>query len=801
MAMQILKWTAVATIVALVAVACSKPHVMRVIPGVDSGKFAELKPTVLAAITVCADSLGRTDPKLELDRCTPCVPFAVATDGERAVKHARDLWDRFAHAPYDSTRRSASCTELTFKYARSLRVDDWPLLAEQTLFRLASTDDTLRANALRELDRALDSLRNAGNQTDAVRTLALFADGMWSRAQRYLERPMEIEPDAFEVRAHHLERHTRGLVQLPQLPSPSSTLGVSEAIWSVRLYERLAEWSTSAGERSKYSRLALAPFVVMNDWKAVDSAARAMLQRSPRDSAIMPARALAAYRMMKRPVTEQPAVMAMFDSALVTMPRGDSARYDSFDDVLSKADDEWRYGFLPTERIQLDARGWAVLDPLWSTAVNELRLERRARVAEADYRYADIALPGQSGNETAPGRTLMRRGVPEVRWRALRPTEGGRDIVRGWPGIVHTMMLDYSPSSWQMFHHPSRFSVNRLSQSAVVNTKGSCAGDIQLNSAITIVQCAEERRSEFSGVPFYGQTDTIDVTTALFRTLSGAQSRDSVDLYIGAHVPLRSFKFREANESKSQDRITLSAWLATPQGNTVYSSPDIRRIPSYTERAWTAQWTTRAQSSAMMHRVEAIEPTKPRGARGVAYRTAEELVEFQMRGFGLSDLLIAESATPKAKTVRRWSDLALTPNGAVIAPRVNFLLAWEVYDLEPAPDGRVRWSVEIRRERGASAKRDDIRDVLVNSRTTGARVLANESDAPAVAYTRDEAAALVVVDHLTFNLGDQPPGRHVVQVRIKDLVSGRVATRSVSVRILPPDAQRRVAPTPGVARP
>ena len=801
MAMRILKWIVVATIAALAATACSKPHVMRIVPGIDSGKFSELKPTALAAITVCADSLGRTDPELELDRCTPCVPFAVATDGERAVKHARDLWDRFAHAPYDSTTRSASCTELTYKYARSLRPDDWPLLAEQTLFRLASTDDTLRANALRELDRALDSLRKAGNHTDARRTLALFADGMWSRAQRELERPLEIELDAFEERAHHLERHTRGLVQLPQPPSPSSTLGVSEAIWSAQLHDRLAEWSTSVGDRSKYHRLALAPYVVLNDWKAVDSAARAMLERSPRDSALMPARALAAYRLITRPVREQSAVMAMFDSALAAMPRGDSARYDSFDDVLSKADDEWRYGFLPTERIQLDARGWVVLDPLWSTPVNELRLERRARVAEADYRYADIALVGQSGSETAPGRTLMRRGVPQARWSVLRPNGGSRDIVRAWPGIVHTMMLDYSPSYWQMFHHPSRFSINRLSQSTVVNTKGLCAGDIQLNSAITIVHCAEERRSEFGGVPFYGQTDTIDVTSALFRTVSGVQSRDSVDLYLGAHVPLRSFKFREANEATSQDRITLSAWLATPQGKIIYTSPDVRRIPSYTERAWTAQWTTRAKSGAMMHRIEAIEPTKPRGARGVALRTAAELVEFQMRGFGMSDLLVAASAKPRTTTVRRWSDLTYTPNGAVIAPRANFDLAWEVYDLQPAADGRVRWSVEIRREQGTSATRDDMRDVLVNSSTAGARVLANEADAPAVAYTRDEAAAAAVVDHLSFNLGDQPPGRHVVQVKIRDLVSGRVATRGVSVRILPPGAQRRLPPTPGASRP
>jgi len=686
---------------------------------------------------------------------------------------------------------------LSYKYARTLRPDDWALLAEETLFRLASADDSVRALAIRAFDRTLDSLRKSGDNVNARVALAAFAGGLWSRAQRELERPSEIDLNPLEQQAHHLERRTRGLAQLPTIPPASSTLGVSEAIWCARLFDQLAAWSTNAAERSRYHRLALAPQIILGDWTAVDSAARAMLQRAPRDSALLPARALAAYRMMRRPVSAQPAVMALFDSALVAMPRADSVRYDGFDDVLTKADDEWRYGFLPTDRIQLDERGWAVLDPLWSTPVNELRLERRARVAEADYRYADIAAPGESGSETGPGRTLLRRGVPDERWTALRPNEGGRDLVRGWPGIRHTTVMDDSPSYWMMFYHPTRFTIERLSRSPVRNTTGLCAGDVELNSATPIVSCAEDRRAEFRGVPFYGQTDSIDVTAALFRSLATTPSQDSVDLYLGARVPLRGFKFREANAATARDRITLSAWLATPLGKIVYHSPDERNLPSYNEGAWTAQWTTRAQSGALMHRVEAIEPTRLRGARGVSFRTGEALAEFQLRGFGMSDLLVAASAKPKATTIRRWSDLSFTPNGGVIAPRANFELAWEVYDLQPAPDGRVRWSVEIRRQKGSSVKRDDMREVLVNSNTAGARVLANEADAPAVAYTRDEAAAPAVVDHLTFNLGDQPAGRHVVDVKIKDLVSGRVVARGVSVRILSPDAQRRVAPTPG----
>lgn len=801
MSLRILEWFSVVGVTALLATACRHTRSVSLVPGTIGGSVAEVSASTLAALTVCTDSMGRTDDYVTRDRCTPCVPLAAATDGDRALKHARDLWDRSARAPYDASSQAAACVDISYKYARTLRPDDIELLAEQTAFKIASEDDSTRAAAIRLFDRTLDSLRAHNDGGAAQRTLAVFALAVWGRAQRELERPRELPLESVEERAHRLDRRVAGLTQLPPIPSASALLGVSEAQWSALLFDRVAEWTPRATERSRFHRLALAPLVVLDDWKGVDSAARAMLKRSPRDSALLPARALAAYRQMRRPVSAQRAVMALFDSALASLPRGDSARYDGFDDVLTKADDEWRYGFLPTERIQLDERGWVVLDPLWSTPVNELRLERRARVAEADYRYADVAAAGMSGSETGAGRTLMRRGIPDPGWTAGRQVEDTRNITRGWPEMRHTIALVYTPSTWAAFYHPTRFSMEQLSRTPVSKTAGVCNGYEPGNGGLTFVRCAESRRADFRGVPFYGQTDTIDVTAALFRAPADGQSQDSVDLYMGARVPLRRFKFREANDAAPEDRITLSAWLATPLGKIVYHAPDERKLPSYTDRAWTAQWMTRAKSGAMMHRIEAIEPTRLQGARGVAFRTAEELVEFQMRGFGMSDVLVAASAKPKTATVRRWSDLSFTSNGAVIAPRANFELAWEVYDLQPAADGRVRWSVEIRREQGSSAKRDDMREVLVNANTAGARVLANEADAPAVAYTRDEAAANAVVDHLTFNLGDQPPGRHVVQVKIKDLVSGRVTTRGVSVRVLSPDAQRRAPSTPGTPRP
>ena len=118
-------------------------------------------------------------------------------------------------------------------------------------------------------------------------------------------------------------------------------------------------------------------------------------------------------------------------------------------------------------------------------------------------------------------------------------------------------------------------------------------------------------------------------------------------------------------------------------------------------------------------------------------------------------------------------------------------MVWEIYDLTPGADGRVHWRVRIKRERGDIVTREDMPAVLSGSLSAGSRVLAGESGAPDFSYARDAQAAAVVLDKITFGLGDAPIGYHVVNVTIDDLVSGKTITRGVSVRVLDPAEQRR----------
>ncbi len=774
----------VALTTAAVTAAChQRPAVRRAGPGIATGLYSEASESELAHRLICHDTLGRPDNAyriVEVMRCTPCIPYGIQASGERSVSHARRLWLQGARAAYDTFDLGASCVRLAYQYARALWPSDDSLAVEIALVHLADSRDSSRSSALHTIDSLMQHHDASGHQESATQMLAQLAMGMWDRAQRALERPDGVREDRLERRAHDLASGAPMLSTLPPIPKASSNLGESEAKWSARLFDAAARRAATAAERSRLLRLAVAPWVVLERWDALDSAARALLLFAPNDSALLPARALAAYRLLQRPVMQSPSVMALFDSAVAHLPRADSVRYDSFDGVLTADDDDWRYGFLPDQRTALDRRGWSVIDPMWSTPVNEIRLARRARIAEADYRYADIARAGESGSETRPGQMPLRLGAPSTQWKVNATRNGRLWMQRFWGRLTAAAELEDSPANWRV-SYGTHFTPLQAIDFAAPNT---CTARVEVFPRL--YDCAVARRAEWSDVPFYSRTGQIDVTAARFRA-----DNDSADLYVGARIPLGAFKHRDDATADVTDRIAVGVWLTDEYGAPIYHASVNRALPNTNTLALTRQWTHRVGSLRMMHRVEAMEQTQPAGARGVARFTSDAQVAFPLRGFGMSDVLIAESAVPRVSEPRRWSDVVVQPNGASVAAGARFAMLWEVYDLAPGTDGRVHWRVRIKRERGNMAVRGDMQTVLSGAASAGSRVLASESSAPDLSYVRDDKAGPVVLERITFGVGDATVGYHVVNVTIDDLVSGRSVTRGVSVRVRDDDRGRR----------
>lgn len=742
--------------------------------------------TELSFLLISTDSLGRRPPlgrKIVNAVLTQCMPLDAHDNPEVAVATARRHAERNQRVPFDSLTPVGMCGNLAWRLAIKLS-DTVPLRwkAEWAAWNLLHIRPSLRALALREFDADLVRFLAAGDTTSVRDALEYFAGEMWVRAQARLERPLQAVSDD-EQAVHRLDALIPPLTILPPVPPASRELGVSEAEWTARLYTRLAAFTPPPG-RSQVVRLALAPWVATRDWDALDSAATALQQHlAPRDSAVVMATALARYHKSGLALNRLDAVSAVFDSVVRLLPPSDSARYDGFDDVLTRDDDVWRYGFLPSTREAIERRGWLVLDPMWSTPVNELRLARRARMAEADYLYANVANPGQSGSETASGRMHVRRGAPSPRWTFVRDRGVHRHYVRYWDGLAQGIAITHSFDWWRAFSG-GRQRAGLIGYWDVVDVDPrDCPPPARKAS-----ECVEVQRARWNGVPFVGRMDTIDVMLARFRAPG-----DSIDLYVEGRVPLRSFPHRDTPRMRPDAKITSTLFLRTPQGEPIFEAQTQSNLPSSRTVALTHAWRARTGTGEIMHRVEALEPSFGSGARGVMQFTSDAAIKIPVSGFGMSDVLVTGNATDIRVPVLRWFDFRLTPNAGVVLPKQRFSLLWEIYELSPGPDGRVRWRVEIQREQGERVITDDVRDALTQGTKASAKVVAAEPDASSVTYTREAPARAVQVEHVKIPLPDNAPfGRHVITVAVTDLVSGRQVSRSVGVRLLVPSLQKRV---------
>ncbi|MEP6763081.1 MAG: hypothetical protein ABJB66_02160 [Gemmatimonadaceae bacterium] len=730
----------------------------------------------------------------------PCkIPGAEAVRGV-AIAHARNLWALRGSAPYEKPEKDptlAYCMWYAYEEAMHLSPQDPLIKTEYATMRLLATNKETRVEALRLIDDIVDSLIASGQTKSAVIAMTSTAKILWITTQRMLERPVGLNWFAEEKYFHSLANDALPVRALPALPKPSDRLGVSEAVWISSLYARSARLTTTnPALQASFVRNAIMPYVKMRDWKRVDSVAASFHDLPATDSVTRIAAALATQKRFTNSPTDQMTGMQAFDLALLHLPRADSVRYDSFDGLLGIADDEWRYEHLPSELQQLDLRGWSLLDPLWSTPVNEVRLAHRARMAEADFLYGVDASFGQSGSETPAGIMLMERGTPDERWNidrkyftnalTLEQRLSDASLVRGWPGYVRSMRLGQATVFFVNQFYESRLStqfIARFVHDQKTFAQYSCNRGIGIR---TFVQCAQWEAANWDDVPYQVGMDTIDVAVARFRA-----PNNRADIYIGARIPLRRFPLRGNSRSASPDSIRTAFWIATPLGDSLLHSEQKRARPVRDEIDYRTQFRAQLASAVVMHRVEAVDVKAIRSARGGALLTRDATAPLTFNGFGVSDILVAASATPARHNPATWRDLEIVPNGASVLPRSTFALLWEIYDLKPDNAGRVRWRVTVRTEKGRRIFAD-VRTTIEASGGAATQVVNSESDAPQVTFTRDAAAKPVIVDQMNYGLADSPPGRHVLQLQIDDLISGKSIARSVSVRVLDPKVQKRL---------
>jgi hypothetical protein len=142
--------------------------------------------------------------------------------------------------------------------------------------------------------------------------------------------------------------------------------------------------------------------------------------------------------------------------------------------------------------------------------------------------------------------------------------------------------------------------------------------------------------------------------------------------------------------------------------------------------------------------------------------------------------LLATSAEPRAGVEKRWTDLAITPAVGALHRNGQLALVWENYDFGER-DGSAKYQVVItlRQEHTLAGQ---IAASVVGALATIARV-DHGPDRVGVTFDRSPPFSPAFVDHLTMSLGETPAGTYTLTLQVTDQITGKVVTRTKTIRI------------------
>ncbi|MEJ7809887.1 MAG: GWxTD domain-containing protein [Gemmatimonadaceae bacterium] len=480
-------------------------------------------------------------------------------------------------------------------------------------------------------------------------------------------------------------------------------------------------------------------------WDELRTTAEARLRTAAWDPWAWIARGLASTRL-----GDMHAAQLAFDSAVTFLAPADRERYARIARILRPADSVRLAAMPAAEREATVRMYWLASDPLTLTSPNEHWIEFLSRVAYSDLRWTSEEL-NVVGTETDAGGVHIRYGPPGTAFSL--PQDGSGRVPVVWR---------YT-NNWFLF-----------------NLYGSTPRLVQ--------DFQEAFREQFTARPVSWDNVRLDqvvdsVTVQLSRFRAG---RDSVDVAVYADIPTRGIARGLDVESGPVD-MGFMAYDGAARPLVRDSSRQILRFrdaDSTTLRAW----RSRLPRTPFLYRVEAYQPASGRGAR--ASSLAEVLPD---SGFGMSDILVAEGASPAAGgPPLRWSDLFITPGVGRLRRGQTFSVVWETYQLAATPDSASRYRVEVGIRRTDRGKLASIVARILGGTTERAEARTGTAeDRVGIAFDRQARAGPIALDYLTLDLGTMPAGRYSLAITVTDSVSGRSTTREREIVILEEPRGRR----------
>lgn len=476
-----------------------------------------------------------------------------------------------------------------------------------------------------------------------------------------------------------------------------------------------------------YRQLAML-FADRHRWAELGALARTRIAQDPTDAWAFMTAGLAALRS-----GNEKAGRLALDSGYALLNPGERGRLDNIQRATRPSDSLTIEGWTPEERKNYTERFWRWAAPLWSGESPSTHTEFLARVTYAELRWTVGELRSKRGADSDRGRVHIRYGPADGR-------NGGR-YGESW----------YYDATGLLF---------------------SFGGMPTFGTAY--FGNPEWARSVMDSIPnrwdnmFRGRIDTLPLRVTRFRGLA-----DSVDVVFASQPPVANIRRSMSVEAPIQAQF----WLLDSKLRELKHTTAIVRDPE------AHAFVERVPAGEFMYRFEANAESATRAARTVSSTRAMDDVAtgFSLRGFGMSDVLVARSLQPRGQT-RRWTDFDYQPSAGIIAGGSELSLLWETYDLTEK-DGAASYEVVLSIERKRSGTSlAGLGARIVNSFSSLVRREQTE-DRIVYRYERNTAYAPIITDYFSLVLADLPGGEYDMSVALFDRNSGRTTSKTSRVVI------------------
>jgi GWxTD domain-containing protein len=723
---------------------------------------------VTAWPSATADAQRRTERARADSLVTSALATAEAGDTTAALillDSARKADDRFAPAHYhrgillartsemgfiDLVKRQAAVNALT----RAIELDGanpWALL-ELGRLRLKMPFMRIAAEAL--FDKALKVAKGLDDPT-ALATVHFEIAQIYDRRFRAQQSRYNFIGNATildPIAAQHDRWYVKNFLELNASPVPDAgELDFGKAEGSYRA-------ALTADPAHELSAAALCIMLYEAErFEEMADVARRSSTAAPKSARIRFALGLALLRQGRR---EQ--AIEELEAAHALLTDREQQMVTSLSPILRQRDAR-AYELLGTkERAAGERAYWEMADPLMLTTVNEARLAFLGRAAYADLMFSTPDL-GIRGALTDRGQIVIRYGEPPI-VATFAPDVAWTDNAESMAKV--TTLWYYPESEIRfVFVGPPAFS------------SAWFAGDFKDYAT----QLRSEEPVRYDALPGGLTVDSIPIQVARFRGDRMLATR--VEIYAG--IPT--------------NRLAADADLATVPVETAFLVLDGARKRVVDERDTIIVRSSAAKSPVRGFerdfqpgdyavRIEALEPQANRGARGLG---TVSILSFPSESFSVSDLLVGTNLSSRVPTPTRRGDVNLdVVADLTVDPGEALGLYWETYGAKPSADGMYRLSVEISMTILELDRAKTFQARLFGGIVDALRLSAEGDEAVSITFPRSMPISADgndrVAHHLSLALEGAPPAEYLLELKVTDLESGRVARTSRHMNIRRP---------------